>query len=72
MRIIWLERALDDFAEAVTYLEERNPQAARSLAEHVNAALLSLRAFPNRADRDGSRGRGNSWLCRRITSSRIG
>lgn len=46
MRITWLERALDDFEEAVTYLAERNPKAAHTFAEHINASLLRLRAFP--------------------------
>lgn len=46
MPIIWLERALDDFSEAVSYLEQRNPQAAQAFAERINAALKYLRDFP--------------------------
>ena len=46
MRIIWLKSALDDFADAVAYLEERNPQAAPVFAGHINAALVRLRVFP--------------------------
>lgn len=46
MQIIWLERALQDLAEAVTYLQEKNPQSARAFARSLNASLVRLRAFP--------------------------
>lgn len=46
MRIIWLDRAVDDFSEASSYPEERNPQAAREFAQCINTALVRLRTFP--------------------------
>ena len=46
MRIEWLEAAVGDFEEAVAYLDERNPQAARQLAVHIHKAVQGLKGNP--------------------------
>jgi len=46
MRIEWLDEALIDFDEAVSYLYERNPQAARQLATSIHLAVRGLLGNP--------------------------
>lgn len=46
MRIEWLEESLVDLDEAVTYLQERNPQAARQLAKSIHLAAQGLLRNP--------------------------
>ena len=46
MRIEWLDEALVDFDEAVSYLHERNPQAARQLANSIHLAVRGLLINP--------------------------
>ena len=46
MRIEWLDEALVDFDEAVSYLHERNPQAARQLAQSIHLAVRGLLINP--------------------------
>ncbi len=46
MRIEWLDEALVDFDEAVGYLDERNPVAARQLAKGIHLAVQNLRNNP--------------------------
>lgn len=46
MRIEWLEEALADFEDAVAYLHERNPSAARELALAIHRAVSGLRDNP--------------------------
>ena len=42
MRIEWLDEALVDLDEAVVYLDERNPEAARQLAKNIHLAVRQL------------------------------
>lgn len=46
MRIEWLDEALVDFDEAVTYLHERNPPAASHLARSIHLAVQGLLSNP--------------------------
>lgn len=46
MRIEWLDEALVDFDEAVAYLHERNPHAARQLAQSIHRAVQGLLRNP--------------------------
>jgi len=46
MRIEWLDEALADFDEAVSYLHERNPQAAQQLAQSIHLAVQGLLRNP--------------------------
>lgn len=46
MRIEWLDEALVDFDEAVAYLDERNPEAARQLAKSIHLAVRNLLSNP--------------------------
>jgi addiction module toxin, RelE/StbE family len=46
MQIEWLDRALDDFDEAMSYIAERNPQAAQDVARQVHRQVAQLRFHP--------------------------
>jgi plasmid stabilization system protein ParE len=46
LRIIWTPEAADDFEAAVAYLAERNPSAARKLAEAVFSLVERLSIEP--------------------------
>jgi len=46
MRIEWLDEALADFEDALVYLAERNPEAARQLALAIHRAVRGLRENP--------------------------
>ena len=46
MKIVWSPAAADEFDATIGYLAERNPQAARKLAEGVLAAIDRLAAEP--------------------------
>ena len=47
MRIEWVDRALDDLDEALAYIAEHNPQAARQTAQAVRHQLSHLIRHPN-------------------------
>jgi plasmid stabilization system protein ParE len=46
LKVVWSPIAADEFDAAIGYLAERNPQAARKLAESVLAAIDRLGAEP--------------------------
>ena len=46
MKIVWSPAAADEFDATIGYLAERNPQAARKLAEGVLATIDRLAAEP--------------------------
>jgi addiction module RelE/StbE family toxin len=46
MRIRWLPSAREDLLNAVTYIREDNPQAARRLHETVRKLVSNLSQFP--------------------------
>lgn len=48
MRIVWSDDALDDVERIHLYIRERNPIAARQVAERLFAAAASLSDFPHR------------------------
>jgi toxin ParE1/3/4 len=47
MRIEWLPQALADFDDAMNWIAERNPQAARQSAEAVYRQIAQLTAHPH-------------------------
>ena len=48
MNIIWHEAAQTDLREAVLYLRERNPSAARKLYSTIRQRVARLADYPNR------------------------
>ena len=48
MRVVWTATALEDVRAARDYIHERNPLAARRIAEDLLAAGDSLTDFPYR------------------------
>src|SRR4029079_8957256 len=64
--IRWARHADLDLQAAYTYLEERNPSAARRFAAEILEALEHIRAHPE-AGAGGSdllpRGRYRHWIC---------
>lgn len=45
-RLVWSESAFADFSQAISYIAERNPSAARLVAERIDAALRQLAEIP--------------------------
>lgn len=46
MRLKWSTRALDQYAEQITYLALRNPDAAETIEKRLEDALDNLSVFP--------------------------
>ncbi|MGH6905790.1 MAG: type II toxin-antitoxin system RelE/ParE family toxin [Geminicoccaceae bacterium] len=51
-RLVWSDRARQDFREIIAYIAERNPFAAAKLADRIDQAARDLAAMPT-----GRRGR---------------
>lgn len=47
MRVEWLEPALAEFDEAMSYIAERNPQAAKDVAQTLYRCVEQLRTHPH-------------------------
>lgn len=41
-RVVWSETALDDLEAGISYIAERNPQAAHDIADRIDAAAQKL------------------------------
>ena len=46
MKVIWLKRARNDLNEAIQWLNQRNPVAARKTARLINLQVSQLGAYP--------------------------
>lgn len=51
-QLIWSGKARRDFREVITYIAERNPEAAARVAERIDEMVRNLAAMPT-----GRRGR---------------
>ncbi len=51
-RLIWSEKARQDFREIIAYIAKRNPAAANGVADRIDRAARNLAAMPT-----GRRGR---------------
>lgn len=47
MRVKWTRGALGDLKEAVTYIQEERPQAARRMAARIRAQVREAAEFPH-------------------------
>lgn len=46
MKVIWLKRARSDLNEAIQWLNQRNPVAARKVARVINLQVSQLSDYP--------------------------
>jgi len=46
LQISWRSTANDDLAEIITYIAQRNPQAARNIRQCIESAILPVAEHP--------------------------
>ncbi|MBF6617587.1 type II toxin-antitoxin system RelE/ParE family toxin [Pollutimonas thiosulfatoxidans] len=46
LKISWRSTAFDDLAEIITYIADRNLQAARDLKSRIQASILQIAVYP--------------------------
>ncbi|WP_244613200.1 type II toxin-antitoxin system RelE/ParE family toxin [Modicisalibacter radicis] len=62
--IHWHDAAIDDLLELVTYIAERDPQAARRLRTRIEAAIALVAEHPYLHQVGACPARGKSWPIR--------